>query len=155
MQPSPAATLDESAQGHATNLEERPSSPKSHYVVMSLYFYDNQVVDIAANLKLLARGELQISDLSRIYLERDQLSVEIMICGYAWLDTGTHESLIEASNFIQTIEHRQALKVSCPDEIAYRKCLINAEQLEKLAQPLAKNGYGQYLQRPQKEGVQP
>lgn len=139
--------------GRATSLEEKPLKPQSNYAVTGLYFYDNQVTDIAASLKPSARGELEITDLNRIYLERNQLSVEMMGRGYAWLDTGTHESMIDASNFIQTIEQRQGLKVACPEEIAYRKGFINAAQVEKLAQPLAKNGYGQYLLRMLKDGV--
>jgi glucose-1-phosphate thymidylyltransferase len=143
------------ANGHATSLEEKPLKPKSNYAVTGLYFYDNQVVDLASSLKPSARGELEITDLNRIYLEREQLNVEIMGRGYAWLDTGTHESLMEASNFIQTIEHRQGLKVACPEEIAFRKGFINAEQLDRLAQPLAKSGYGEYLLQLLKEGVHP
>ena len=151
--PERYGVVDFNKQGHATSLEEKPAKPKSNYAVTGLYFYDNQVAKLAANLRPSPRGELEITDLNRIYLEREQLNVEIMGRGYAWLDTGTHESLIEASNFIQTIEHRQGLKVCCPEEIAYRNGLISAEQLEKLAQPLAKNGYGQYLLRLLKEGM--
>ncbi|CAN1516591.1 RfbA dTDP-glucose pyrophosphorylase [Methylophilaceae bacterium] len=145
--PQRYGVVDFDKQGRATSLEEKPLSPKSNYAVTGLYFYDNQVLDMAANLKPSARGELEITDLNRLYLEQNQLSVEIMGRGYAWLDTGTHESLIEASNFIQTIEHRQGLKVCCPEEIAYFKGYITAEQLQRLAQPLAKSAYGQYLLR--------
>ncbi|NEY29404.1 glucose-1-phosphate thymidylyltransferase RfbA [Escherichia coli] len=133
------------ANGKAISLEEKPTEPKSNYAVTGLYFYDNRVVQMAKNLKPSPRGELEITDINRIYLEQGNLSVAMMGRGYAWLDTGTHESLIEAANFIQTIETRQGLKVACPEEIAYRKGFIDAEQVRALAAPLAKNDYGKYL----------
>jgi glucose-1-phosphate thymidylyltransferase len=135
------------AAGKVLSLEEKPKAPKSNYAVTGLYFYDNRVVDLARNLKPSPRGELEITDLNRLYLEQEKLNVEIMGRGYAWLDTGTHDSLLEAGQFIATIEKRQGLKVACPEEIAFRQNWIDPAQLEALAQPLAKNGYGQYLLR--------
>lgn len=137
--------VDFDKDGRVVSLEEKPPNPKSNYAVTGLYFYDNQVVNIARDLKPSARGELEITDINKLYLAQNQLYVERLGRGYAWLDTGTHQSLLQASNFIETIEERQGLKVSCPEEIAYRMGLINVDQLIKLADPLKKNGYGEYL----------
>ena len=141
------------AQGRVLSLEEKPKQPRSNYAVTGLYFYDNQVVELAKSIKPSARGELEITDLNRLYLDKGQLNVELMGRGYAWLDTGTHDSLLEAGQFIATLQQRQGLKVSCPEEIAFRQGWIDRAQLETLGQALAKNGYGQYLLQILKEKV--
>jgi glucose-1-phosphate thymidylyltransferase len=133
------------AEGNAVGIEEKPHRPKSNYAVTGLYFYDNEVLDVAASLKPSDRGELEITDVNRVYLEKGKLYVEKLGRGIAWLDTGTHQTLLQASNFIQVIEERQGLKIACVEEIAYRMGYIDAAQLETLARPLMKNGYGQYL----------
>ncbi|MBL8519682.1 MAG: glucose-1-phosphate thymidylyltransferase RfbA [Betaproteobacteria bacterium] len=135
------------AAGQVVSLEEKPAQPKSRYAVTGIYFYDDQVCDLAAGLKPSARGELEITDLNRLYLERGQLQCEVMGRGMAWLDTGTHDSLLEAAQYIETIERRQGLKVACPEEIAYRRGWISAADVERIAQPMLKNSYGQYLVR--------
>ncbi len=135
--------FDES--GRATSIEEKPTEPKSNYAVTGLYFYDDKATDYAASIKPSARGELEITDINRIYLEENQLEVQIMSRGTAWLDTGTHDSLLEAAHFIQTLERRQGLRVGCPEEIAWAKGWIDNEQLQRLATPLLKSGYGDYL----------
>ena len=145
--PERYGVVDFDAKGRATNLEEKPLKPASNYAVTGLYFYDHQVVDIAKNIKPSTRGELEITDVNRVYLAKQQLHVEVMGRGYAWLDTGTHESMLEASQFIATVESRQGLKVAAPEEIAWRSGWIDDAQLQALARPLAKTGYGAYLLR--------
>ena len=151
--PDRYGVIELNQEGRAISLEEKPQQPRSRYAVTGLYFYDNQIVDIAKSIKPSARGELEISDVNRHYLERGQLNVELMRRGYAWLDTGTHESMLDAGQFIETIERRQGLKVSCPEEVAWRLGWIGDAELEALAQPLAKNAYGQYLLNLLKEKV--
>ncbi len=140
------------ADGRALTIEEKPKQPKSNYAVTGLYFYDNDVLDIAASIKPSPRGELEITDVNNVYLQQGRLNVERMGRGYAWLDTGTHDSLVDATHFVQTVERRQGLKIACPEEIAYRKRLIDDAQLETLAQPLMKNEYGHYLLKVLNEG---
>ena len=140
------------ANGHAKSIEEKPAHPKSNYAVTGMYFYDPQVLGIVENLKPSPRGELEISDVNRVYMERGQLDVEVMGRGIAWLDTGTHASMLEASQFIETVERRQGLKIACPEEIAFRKSFIDAAQLERLAEPMRKNEYGRYLLEILQEG---
>ncbi|MAY02567.1 MAG: glucose-1-phosphate thymidylyltransferase [Gammaproteobacteria bacterium] len=143
--PKAYGVVEFSNEGKVISVEEKPQNPKSSYAITGLYFYDNRVIEIARNIKPSARGELEITDVNRNYLEADELTVEILGRGAAWLDTGTHENLLAAGQFVQTIEERQGLKIACPEEIAYRMGYIDAEQLQALAEPLQKSGYGEYL----------
>ena len=151
--PERYGVIEFDAEQRATSIEEKPNAPKSNYAVTGLYFYDERVCDIAASIKPSARGELEITDVNERYLQQGQLEVEVMGRGYAWLDTGTHDSLLEASQYIATLERRQGLKAACLEEIAFRAGWISAEQVERMAQPMLKNGYGQYLLRILKERV--
>ena len=143
--PERYGVVDFDENGHAIDLEEKPENPQSNYAVTGLYFYDNDVIEIAKTIKPSHRGELEITDVNKVYLEQGNLNVEVMGRGYAWLDTGTHASLLQAANFIQVMEERQGLKIACPEEVAFSQGYINAAQVEKLADPLLKSGYGQYL----------
>ncbi len=147
LDPERYGVVEFDASGRAVSIEEKPESPRSNFAVTGLYFYDNEVLDIAASLKPSARGELEITDVNRVYLEQERLRVQTLGRGYAWLDTGTHESLLDAGQFIATIEKRQGLKVACPEEIAFRQGWIDAQAVARLAGPMKKNGYGQYLLR--------
>ncbi len=151
--PERYGVVEFNAQRQALNIEEKPANPKSNYAITGLYFYDNQVCDLAAEIKPSARGELEITEVNAWYLRQNQLNVQVMGRGYAWLDTGTHDSLLDAGQFIATLEKRQGLKVACPEEIAYRAGWISAGDLDALAQPMVKNGYGEYLQKVLLEGL--